>query len=87
MHTLAKIITKLNLVSIYINLSETRPFKFRPRETVQFNPQTSKLYPSFTFKDILKSLEQPKCSRRRVFHCTVGEIRVFCPMGVLGVFI
>ena len=20
-------------------------------------------------------------------HCTVGEIRVFCPMGVLGVFI
>ena len=54
MHTLAKIITKLNLdlVSIYINLFETRPFKFRPRETVQFNPQTSKLYRSFTFKDI-----------------------------------
>ena len=23
----------------------------------------------------------------RVLQCTVGEIRVFCPMGVLGVFI
>ena len=23
----------------------------------------------------------------KVMQCTVGEIRVFCPMGVLGVFI
>ena len=28
-----------------------------------------------------------KLLSKKFLHCTVGEIRVFCPMGVLGVFI
>ena len=51
------------------------------------SPTKVKYFVRWKMKLQINGINCAFCEDHPLHHCTVGEIRVFCPIGVLGVFI